>query len=70
MRVALDVVRRRRPKALVAAVPVASVDAAETVSALCDRLVCVLTPAGFRAVGPWYADFTQVTDDEVRDLLR
>ena len=30
-----------------------------------DRLECALTPPGFRAVGPWYADFTQVTDDEV-----
>lgn len=70
MRVALDVVRRRRPKAIVAAVPVASVDAAGAIAAACDRLVCVLTPPGFRAVGPWYADFTQVTDDEVRDLLR
>jgi predicted phosphoribosyltransferase len=69
MRVALDVVRRRRPGAVVAAVPVASVEAAAAVAGMADRLVCVLTPPGFRAVGPWYADFTQVSDDEVRDLL-
>ena len=70
MRVAVDVVRRRRPARVVAAVPVASVDAVDALSARADRMVCLLTPAGFRAVGPWYADFTQVTDAEVRDLLR
>ncbi len=69
MRVALDVVRRRRPRAVVAAVPVASAEAAATVAAVADRLDCLLTPPGFRAVGPWYADFTQVSDDEVRDVL-
>jgi putative phosphoribosyl transferase len=70
MRVAVDVVRRRQPRRVVAAVPVASADAVEAVAAAADRMVCLLTPPGFRAVGPWYADFTQVTDDEVRDLLR
>lgn len=70
MRVALEVVRGRRPRSVVAAVPVASAEAAAAVAAAADRLVCVLTPPAFRAVGPWYGDFTQVTDDEVRDLLR
>lgn len=70
MRVAVDVVRRRSPRSLVAAVPVASVEAAAAVARAADRLECVLTPPGFRAVGPWYGDFTQVSDDEVRDLLR
>ncbi len=70
MRVAVDVVRRQSPRSLVAAVPVASVEAAAAVARVADRLECVLTPPGFRAVGPWYGDFTQVSDDEVRDLLR
>lgn len=69
MRVAVDAVRRREAAAVVAAVPVASVEAAEAVGAAVDRLECLLTPPGFRAVGPWYADFTQVSDDEVRRLL-
>jgi predicted phosphoribosyltransferase len=69
MRVALAVVRRRGPRLLVAAVPVASADAVAAVGHLADRVECLLTPPGFRAVGPWYADFTQVGDDEVRDLL-
>jgi putative phosphoribosyl transferase len=69
MRVALEVVRRRRPRAVVAAVPVASAEAAAGVATVADRIECVLIPPGFRAVGPWYADFTQVSDDEVRALL-
>jgi putative phosphoribosyl transferase len=69
MRVALAVVRGRAPAAVVAAVPVASPDAAQEVGAVADRVVCVLAPPGFRAVGPWYADFTQVSDAEVRGLL-
>jgi putative phosphoribosyl transferase len=70
MRVAVEVVRRRSPASIVAAVPVAAVEAAEGVGESVDRFECVLTPPGFRAVGPWYADFTQVSDDEVRALLR
>jgi putative phosphoribosyl transferase len=69
MRVALDVVRRRSPRTVVAAVPVASPEASAAVAAVADRLVCVATPPGFRAVGPWYGDFTQVTDRQVRALL-
>ncbi len=69
MRVAVDVVRGRSPGSLVAAVPVAAVEAVEALTPEVDRLECVLTPPGFRAVGPWYVDFTQVTDDEVRSAL-
>jgi predicted phosphoribosyltransferase len=60
---------RRGPREVVAAVPVASPEAAADVAATADRLACVLTPPGFRAVGPWYDDFTQVSDAEVRRLL-
>ncbi|HET8617947.1 MAG TPA: phosphoribosyltransferase family protein, partial [Acidimicrobiales bacterium] len=66
MRVALDVVRRRAPHQLVAAVPVAAPEAAALVGKAADRVECVLTPPDFRAVGPWYGDFTQVSDAEVR----
>jgi putative phosphoribosyl transferase len=69
MRVALDVVRRRSPRLLVAAVPVAAADALAAAAKEADRVECVLTPPGFRAVGPWYADFSQVSDREVRQLL-
>lgn len=69
MRVALQVVRQRGAAVVVAAVPVAPSEAATTVAAEADRVVCVMTPREFFAVGPWYGDFTQVGDDEVRSLL-
>jgi len=69
MRVALEVVRHRGPRRVIAAVPVAALDAAGIVAPAADRVVCVLTPRDFHAVGPWYADFTQVTDAEVRAQL-
>jgi putative phosphoribosyl transferase len=69
MRVALQVVRRRGAALVVAAVPGAPTEAAAVVAAEADRVVCVTTPREFFAVGPWYGDFTQVGDDEVRALL-
>lgn len=69
MRVALAVVRQRGARQVVAAVPVAPMEAASVAAAQADRIVCVLTPREFHAVGPWYDDFTQVEDHEVRDLL-
>jgi putative phosphoribosyl transferase len=69
MRVALEVVRHRGPRRVIVAVPVAPLDAAGVVAPAADRVVCVMTPRDFHAVGPWYADFTQVTDAEVRALL-
>jgi putative phosphoribosyl transferase len=69
MRVAVAAVRARVPAAVVAAVPVASPEAVRAVAAAADRVECELAPASFRAVGPWYGDFTQVGDAEVRELL-
>ncbi len=69
MRVAVEVVRRRGPRRLVVAVPVASPEAVSGMRGIVDQVTCVSVPPGFRAVGPWYQDFTQVTDDEVRALL-
>src|SRR5712691_5592920 len=69
MRVALRAVRRRGPAHLVLAAPVA---AAETLAALrgeADETVCVDVPAGLGAIGFYYEDFHQMTDDEVTDLL-
>jgi putative phosphoribosyl transferase len=69
MRVAVDVVRGRRPKELVVAVPVASPEACATVAETADRVVCLAAPAHFRAVGTWYDDFSQVQDATVREIL-
>jgi putative phosphoribosyl transferase len=69
MRVAVDVVRQRDPKLLVVAVPVASAEACTAVGQAADRVECVAMPAPFHAVGSWFDDFTQVSDDEVRKIL-
>ena len=69
MRAAVMAARARHPAQVVVAVPVA---AAETCSALrrdADEVICVSTPQPFHAVGLWYADFRQTTDDEVRQFL-
>ena len=69
MRVALRAVRRRGPQRLVLAAPVA---AAETLAALvaeADETVCVATPQGLGAIGFYYDDFHQLSDDEVIALL-
>jgi len=69
MRAALRAVRRAGPRRVVLAVPVAP---AETIAALrpeVDVVVCLSTPESFGAVGEFYEDFRQTTDDEVMRLL-
>ena len=54
---------------MVLAVPVAPADWTERLAGVADELVCVVTPEPFFAVGQFYADFTQTTDDEVMACL-
>lgn len=70
MRVAVAAVRCAHPRAVVVAVPVGAADTCAALAELADEVVCPLIPNDFRAVGVWYRDFTQTTDDEVRSLLR
>jgi putative phosphoribosyl transferase len=70
MRAALQAIRSQAPEWLVAAVPVAPRGTVEGMADAADDVVAVLTPRDFRAVGQWYDDFTQTSDDEVRALLR
>lgn len=69
VRAALRAVRRRNPSRLVLAVPVAPLETLDALRAEVDELVCLATPFPFVAIGAFYADFRQVSDDEVRDLL-
>ena len=69
MRAAIAAVRQRQPARIVVAVPTASPDTCEALKAEADDVVCAMTPEPFLAVGHWYEDFTQTTDDEVRELL-
>jgi predicted phosphoribosyltransferase len=66
MLAALAAVRAREPAWLVAAVPVAASDSVAALRAAADEVVCGRVPEPFYAVGQAYADFGQVTDDEVR----
>lgn len=69
MRAAVAAVRMLGPESVVAAVPVASTEACAAVSREADQVVCLSTPEPFFAVGAWYLDFTQTTDEEVRGFL-
>ncbi|MCC7179734.1 MAG: phosphoribosyltransferase [Acidobacteria bacterium] len=69
MRAAVLAVRRLKPSRIVVAVPVGSVEARDALAAVADEMVCLRTPDPFSAVGLWYVDFGQTTDEEVCELL-
>lgn len=69
MLAAIEMIRHKEPEKVVVAVPVASVQAAEKLKAAADEFICVATPRDFSAVGQFYKDFSQVSDEEVISLL-
>ena len=69
MLVAIEVVRRLGARHIYVAAPVASASAAQRIMRQVDGLVCLSTPEDFRAVGAYYQDFTQVSDEQVQALL-
>jgi putative phosphoribosyl transferase len=69
MRAAATSLRERRPEAIVAAVPVAAARTCASLEDVADRVVCVATPEPFHAVGIYYGNFEQGSDDDVRRLL-
>ena len=69
MRAAALALRRMGPARVVVAVPVSSRETCDEFRTEVDEIVCAITPEPMRAVGLWYEDFSQTTDDEVRDLL-
>lgn len=69
MRAAAEAVKTRHPSSIVVAVPVGPESAVAKLAAVVDRVICLESPAFFRAVGQFYGDFRQTTDDEVRELL-
>jgi predicted phosphoribosyltransferase len=69
MRAAVQAVRQSEPQTVVVAVPVAAASVVRDLRELADDVVCVQTPITFMAVGQWYEDFSQTTDEEVRELL-
>lgn len=70
MLAALKAVRQRQPKAVIVAVPVGAAETCARVAEFADETICARMPEPFSAVGQWYRDFAQTTDEEVRELLR
>lgn len=68
-RAALLALRRMNPRRLVLAVPVCAVQTAELLRPETDDLICLLAPANLEAVGLWYRNFEQTSDEEVVRLL-
>ena len=69
MRAAIAALRQKRPAKLIVAVPVGARETCSELEALADEAICLETPENFSAVGLWYSDFSQITDEEVIDLL-
>ncbi|WP_258358962.1 phosphoribosyltransferase [Moorella sulfitireducens] len=67
---ALLSIKKAGPRRLVLAVPVAPPETLERLRPLVDDLICLATPVPFYAVGQFYEDFNQVSDDEVENILK
>lgn len=70
MRAAVQALRRLEPRRIVVAVPAAAPQTCDQLRPEVDELVCAITPEPFFAVGMWYQDFSETSDDEVRELLQ
>ena len=69
MRAAVAALRSLDPASIVVAVPVAARETCEALRNEADEVVCARTPEPFHAVGLWYEDFEQTSDEEVGELL-
>ena len=69
MQAAIQALRQLHPARIVVAVPTAALETCDALRAKADDVVCAVTPDPFYAVGLWYEDFSQTSDDEVRELL-
>ncbi|HHT0593424.1 TPA: phosphoribosyltransferase [Legionella anisa] len=70
MRAAIAALKQKKPAKLIVAIPVAARSTCDEIAPLVDEIICPMRPVSFYAVGLWYNDFSQTTDDEVMQLLR
>lgn len=70
MRAAAIALKQQNPAKIIIAVPVSSPETCKEFEAKVDAIVCAVTPRPFYGVGMWYEDFSQTTDEEVRQLLQ
>lgn len=69
MHAAITALRQHQPARIVVAVPTAAPETCQALKAEVDDVLCAITPEPFHSVGLWYGDFSQTTDEEVKDLL-
>ncbi len=69
MQAAIAVLQKQHPKEIVVAVPVAPLSQCRALEKEVDKVVCLATPQPFYAIGLWYENFAQTTDEQVRNLL-
>jgi putative phosphoribosyl transferase len=70
MRAAAASLRLQNPRRIVVAVPVSSPETCDEFRTEVDEIICAVTPRNFQGVGLWYEDFSQTSDEEVRELLK
>jgi putative phosphoribosyl transferase len=70
MRAAAESLRLQKPRRIVVAVPVSSPETCNQFRSEVDEIVCAFTPEHFQGVGLWYENFSQTSDEEVRELLK
>jgi predicted phosphoribosyltransferase len=69
MRAAVEALRQQNPARIVVAVPVSARETCDEYRMGVDEIICAKTPEPFMGVGMWYRDFSQTTDEEVREIL-
>ncbi|MEF3077113.1 phosphoribosyltransferase [Methylobacter sp. Wu1] len=69
MRAAVAALRQRNPASIIVAIPVAPPDTVAMLKEEADEVICLAMPEPFSAVGRWYRDFSQTTDEDVKSLL-
>jgi putative phosphoribosyl transferase len=70
LRAAIAALKQQHPRSIIAAAPVAPPSVCADLQRIVDRVVCLSTPDPLHSIGMWYKNFSQTTDDEVRDLLK
>lgn len=69
-RAAIESVKKLNPKKIVLAMPACTLEVSQSLRDQVDEVLCLSTPVEFMAVGVWYKDFAQISDEEVVDLLK
>jgi len=70
MKAAIATLKEETIEKLIVAIPVSPIETADELRAIADEFVCLYTPSDFMAIGNYYRDFTQVSDDEVSKILK